>query len=231
MRPNRDAACHDVAVNGRERFRRGAWTRTGSGEAVIADLRRSPLALTGVGVRLVVLAAASGFLMGAAGNWLAGSPAWIAAIRWVVLAVAVAVAFSSLAPRFRRWSRVRGLVTNRRVRIRSENGGPGWDIPLLSIVEVRCSSGPIQRLVGVGTLTLTTNLVHEPAVLADVPRAAVVREVILALRAHEWREYQRGIAVNSHRVAQLNQQPSSSRLASGGMWHNGPGDQSMRAAS
>jgi|GEM_PF-1218075 len=179
-------------------------------EEFVAQIRRHPLGLVGVGVRLVFIAGILGYMLAMCGVWFGGG---FGSFVRVVLVVAGAILIVQMVlRRFFKWANMRTDITDQRIRIRYRVRQPGWDIPMLSITDVTCHSGTIQRLFGIGSLSIQTNFAPMPAVILDVERVDALRLEILELRARAW-------------SAQLGTPPAPSDIAS---WFN-PGP--MRAAS
>ena len=92
----------------------------------------------------------------------------------------------SVGRRFAGWANARLEVTDQRIRIRYRLRKAGWDIPLLSIVEITYVSGPIQRLFGVGVLRVQTSFAPLPAFMLDVADVKQLSQEILVLRNQAW---------------------------------------------
>ena len=88
-------------------------------------------------------------------------------------------------------ARPRLEITDQRLRVRYRLRKAGWDIPLLSIVDVTYTSGPIQRLFGVGVLRVQTNFAPLPAFMLDVPAVKQLADEVLQLRGYAWEQYVR----------------------------------------
>lgn len=161
-----------------------------SGEYLIVDLRRHGLGLLGAAVRLLVVTALAGFLLGSVSGWLGDAGPLISPARWLIYMLAAVLVMVMVGRRFVRWSLMRAAVTNQRVAISYRLRKQGWDIPLLTIVDVTCRVGIVQRRFGTGSLVIQTNFAYLPAVIPDVPQIEAVREMVLAARAQAWTDYQ-----------------------------------------
>ncbi len=104
--------------------------------------------------------------------------AWL---RWAVVAVAL-VAILVLVPlRVLRWLTTTYTVTDRRIITRSGLvNRVGHDLPLVRINDVSYDRSLVDRLLGCGTLCLTT-AADDPVILHDVPDAERVHVVITEL--------------------------------------------------
>lgn len=165
-----------------------------SGEYLMVDLRRHGLGLLGAAVRLLVITAFAGFLLGSVSGWFGAAGSLISLARWLIILLAAAVVVLIVGRRFVRWSLMRAAVTNQRVVISYHLRKQGWDIPLLTIVDVTCRVGIVQRLFGTGSLVIQTNFAYLPAVIPDVPHVEAVREMVLAARTQAWTNYQRNLS-------------------------------------
>lgn len=165
-----------------------------SPEQLVVEVRRSELGLIGVGVRLAVIAALAGAAWAAIDAWLPAKSVWITGTRWALAGVVTLFLLISVVRRFAAWSNARLEVTDHRIRIRYRMRKAGWDIPLLTIVDVTHQSGPIQRIFGVGVLQVQTSFAPLPAVMQDVASVEQLRQEILALRAQAWERHLRPAA-------------------------------------
>ena len=105
----------------------------------------------GIAVRLAVFVGLAGVLWAVIEVWLPPKSLWVSASKWTVGVVVGLIVIFSVGRRFAGWANARMELTDQRIRIRYRLRKAGWDIPLLSIVEVTYVSGPIQRLFGVGS--------------------------------------------------------------------------------
>ncbi len=176
--------CHDWLV-----FPNRAATH--SPEQLVAEIRRNELGLLGIAVRLLVIAIVAGIALAAIDSYLPAKSVWVTGSRWTLVALVSGFLLVSVVRRFVGWSNARLEVTDHRLRIRYRVGKAGWDIPLLTIVDVTHHRGPIQRIFGVGVLKVHTSFAPLPAVMLDVAAVAELRAEILALRGQAWERHLR----------------------------------------
>lgn len=162
---------------------------THSPEKLVAEIRRSELGLVGIAIRLVLIAAIVGACWAVVDVYVPVRSVWVSGARWTLVVLATLFLLVSVVRRFVGWSNARLEVTDHRIRIRYRMRKAGWDIPLLTIVDVTHHSGLIQRLFGVGALRVQTNFAPLPAVMLDVARVAELQAEILALRAQAWERH------------------------------------------
>ena len=139
------------------------------GEDVVLELRTHVKALFWPIMLLVVLVAA------VAVTAALGAPA--VAVE-VVAVVAFLLACLVVLPRWARWLTTRYVVTTKRVLVRSGIvTRVGRDIPLYRINDLGSEQGPLDRLFGCGTITVSDASDKPGLVLRDVPNvdAAQVR--------------------------------------------------------
>lgn len=165
-----------------------------SPEQFVAEVRRSELGLIGIGVRLIVISALAGAGWAAIDAWFPAKSAWLTGAKWTLVALVTIFLLVSVVRRFVGWSNARLEVTDHRIRIRYRLRKAGWDIPLLTIVDVTHQSGPIQRIFGVGVLQVQTSFAPLPAVMFDVASVEQLRQEILALRTQAWERHLRPAA-------------------------------------
>ena len=135
----------------------------GKGEVVVLHLRTHVKALIVPVLLLLVIAVLSGFAFAiplvAGWDWL----------RWVMIVIAlVALVLWVIVP-FLKWLTSTYTFTNRRIITR--RGilvKTGHDMPLSRINNVAYQRGPIDQLLGCGTLVLTT-AADQPVTLDDIP--------------------------------------------------------------
>lgn len=155
-------------------------------EQLVAEVRRHELGLVGIAVRLAVVVGLAGALWAVIEVWLPPKTLWVSASKWTVAVVLGLLVVFSVGRRFAGWANARLEVTDQRIRIRYRLRKAGWDIPLLSIVEVTYVSGPIQRLFGVGVLRVQTSFAPLPAFMLDVADVKQLSQEILVLRNQAW---------------------------------------------
>ena len=116
------------------------------GETLVLDLRPHPIQLALPTLYTIVVTVAAGFLA----NWL-GGPWWLWSAIWIVAMLVYPV------PRLIRWLTSNFAVTSERVIHRQ-----GWiakrsmEIPLEAINDVRFEQGIFDRIVGAGTLRISS---------------------------------------------------------------------------
>ena len=147
----------------------------GKGEVVVLHLRTHVKALIVPVLLLLVIAVLSGFAFAiplvAGWDWL----------RWVMIVIAlVALVLWVIVP-FLKWLTSTYTFTNRRIITR--RGilvKTGHDMPLSRINNVAYQRGPIDQLLGCGTLVLTT-AADQPVTLDDIPDVERVHVVMTEL--------------------------------------------------
>lgn len=147
--------------------------------------------MLGICVRMLLIAGIFGWAIAMLNRWLVNQPELAALLQLALGGLAILLTLTMVFRRFLGWANARTLVTNQRIVIRYRLGRPGWNIPLLNVVDVTYSRGPLQRLLGVGVLRVQTNLAPEAAVVADVGQVEALREQILAMRNQVWAQYYR----------------------------------------
>lgn len=135
----------------------------GAGEVEVLHLRTHAKALVLPAIALVLIAVVSGFAFALLPS------TWQPVANWVVLAlVVIAVAMWVVYP-FLHWLTSTYTFTNRRIITRRGIiTQSGHDLPLTRIVNVAYSRGVLDRMLGCGTLVLTT-AADEPVSLDDIP--------------------------------------------------------------
>jgi len=132
-----------------------------AGEDVVLELRTHLKALFWPLVLLVVLVAA------VVATAVLGAPAIAVG---VVGVVAFLLACLVVLPRWARWLTTRYVVTTKRVLVRSGVvTRVGRDIPLYRINDIGSEQGPLDRLFGCGTITVSDASDKPGLVLRDVP--------------------------------------------------------------
>lgn len=141
----------------------------GEGEDVLIHMRTHPKALVGPVLVLVVVVAGAGTALGvmppSLGRWAPGA---------VVAIAAVLLVLGTVVP-WLRWLTSTYTVTNRR--IIAQHGiltRSGHDLPLNRVNDVSYERGILDRILGCGTLVLTT-AADDPVTLPDVPRVEQVQ--------------------------------------------------------
>ncbi|CCH77226.1 Bacterial membrane flanked domain protein [Nostocoides japonicum T1-X7] len=146
----------------------------GEDERVVLHMRTHPKQLVGPVLALVVILA----LMVAALVFLQGQEA---VISWVVVAVALLAVVVVVPVRILRWATTTYTVTDRRIITRRGLvNRVGHDLPLVRINDVSYDRSLLDRVLGCGTLRLTT-AADDPVILHDVPDVERVHVVITEL--------------------------------------------------
>lgn len=147
----------------------------GKGEVVVLHLRTHVKALIMPALLLLVIAIATGFAFAiplvAGWDWL----------RWLILAIALIALVIWVVVPFLKWLTSTYTFTNRRIITR--RGilvKTGHDLPLSRINNVAYQRGPIDQLLGCGTLVLTT-AADRPVTLEDIPDVERVHVVMTEL--------------------------------------------------
>ncbi len=147
----------------------------GKDEVVVLHLRTHVKALLVPALLLLVVAVVTGFAF-------ALIPAsWQPGAGWLVAVVALLVAAIWVIAPFLRWLTSTYTFTNRRIITR--RGilvKTGHDMPLTRINNVAYRRGPIDQLLGCGTLVLTT-AADQPVTLDDIPDVERVHVVMTEL--------------------------------------------------
>lgn len=145
----------------------------GDGEIVRMHMRTHPKALAGPVIVLIVVVAAAGTALGImppkVGRW---AP-------WAVVGLAAVLLILGTVMPWLRWLTATYTVTNRR--IISQRGiltRSGHDLPLNRINDVSYERGLLDRILGCGTLVLTT-AADDPVTLTDVPHVEQVQLQVL----------------------------------------------------
>mgnify|MGYP001296184206 CR=1 FL=1 len=147
----------------------------GDGEGVVAHMRTHVKALVAPVLALVVIAA------------LAGVAGWFVPVDWrgygwPALAVAAAVAVVAfVAVPTLRWATTTYTVTDHRIITRRGIiTRVGHDLPITRINDVSYRRGLLDRLLGCGTLVLTT-AAEDPVYLRDIPDVEAVHVLVANL--------------------------------------------------
>lgn len=175
------------------------WLRLNEGETLLAEVRKSGWAL----IPALIWASIIGIVGGAA---LGGTPrimtlfpqvlqpSFIDPIRWFIFFLVLLALYVLVLRKVFRWMGFRSALTSHRVVIRSKRQGDGWEIPLISIVRVDVFSGFFKQMVGVSTVSVTTNFTHESAMIPTVQQGPAFSEAISAERHRALSEYYANLA-------------------------------------
>ncbi|MGV1078881.1 MAG: PH domain-containing protein [Candidatus Nanopelagicales bacterium] len=170
-----------------------ASSGSGSSEQLM-DLRKHEIGLLGTAIRLLIVAVATGYLIARLGTW--GEPERTIAL-WSAAVLATLFLWTLVIRRFRVWAAMRATVANDRIEIRYRRRRQGWQIPMVSVVDVSYTAGPLQRVFGVGDVVIRTNFSHESAVILGIADVQGVAADLLELRDRAWRQYQQTVAAST----------------------------------
>ncbi len=139
----------------------------GTGEHVVLHLRTHWKALIWPAVGFLVLCFATGLAIALALPVIPAGGKTI--VGWVIVAVA-AVLFTwlCLVPFLRWWTTTFTVTTKRLITRRGILNKSGHDLPLVRINNVEFDRSLLDRMLGCGTLTLTT-AAEDPLTLHDIP--------------------------------------------------------------
>ena len=139
----------------------------GQGEHVVLDLRTHWKALIWPAVAFIVLCAATGVAIGVA--LPAIPPGGKTVVGWIIAVVAVILFVWLCLTPFLRWWTTTITITNRRlITRRGILNKHGHDLPLIRIANVEYERSFLDRMLGCGTLTLTTSA-DDPLTLREIP--------------------------------------------------------------
>lgn len=139
----------------------------GTGEHVELSLRTHWKALIWPAVAFVLLCAAAGVAIGVALPTV--RPGGKTAVGWIIAAVAAILFVWLCVTPFLRWWTTTFTITNRRlITRRGILNKRGHDLPLIRIANVEYERSFLDRILGCGTLTLTTSA-DDPLTLHDIP--------------------------------------------------------------
>ncbi len=147
------------------------------GEEVVAELHPHWKELVFPATLLVVLAGGTSYAVAAmpAGRW--HRPAQTA-----VLVVALLLALAGSVLPYLRWRTTHFVLTDRRVVLLSGIlARRGRDVPLHRVNEVTFGHGLVDRLLGCGTLTISSAGDYGQLTLTDVPRVEAVHRLVYDL--------------------------------------------------
>lgn len=147
----------------------------GENESVVLHMRTHGKALVGPALALILVATASGLALALLPE---ASQPWGP---WVVMGLTLAgIAWWVVWP-FLAWMTTTYTLTDRRIITRSGIiTKRGHDLPLTRINNVAYERGPVDRMLGCGTLVLTT-AAEKPVTLADIPEVERVHVVMTEL--------------------------------------------------
>jgi len=143
------------------------------GETVIVDTRTHWKAILWPAIVLIVTLAAATYLTTLVGNKYA---------RWLVWIIAVGVLVVWSVKPFLEWLTATYTITTKRLITREGLiARRGHDIPLLRISDVAYDMGPIDRMLGCGTLVISDASTHGQVELHDIPDVEQVQHQLMDL--------------------------------------------------
>jgi membrane protein YdbS with pleckstrin-like domain len=149
----------------------------GEGEHVVIETRTHWKALVLPVIALLLTCAATGFVLASLPSGAARTPT-----RWIVLIVAAASIIWFTVKPFILWLSAEYTITNRRIINRSGIlTRVGRDIPLYRINDVSYERGPLDRILGCGTLQISVANEEGTSTLHDVPNVEQIQVQITDL--------------------------------------------------
>jgi membrane protein YdbS with pleckstrin-like domain len=143
------------------------------GETVVVDTRTHWKAILWPAIVLIVTLAAAVYVTTLVGNTYA---------RWIVWIIAVAVLVVWSVKPFLEWLTATYTITTKRLITREGLiARRGHDIPLLRISDVAYDMGPIDRVLGCGTLVISDASTHGQVELHDIPDVETVQHQLMDL--------------------------------------------------
>lgn len=154
-------------------------------ERLLVVVGRSPSALVGPAVRLMIIGAASCFVASRSGRWLISQPGLVLPCRIAIFLVAGALALRWVVRSFRAWSGQLCALTTHRIVIRYSRKGPAaWSIPYGTITSVVCVKTPGRngwQGLRANSLRIETTLSPFPARLPNVANAKSLAAAVAAI--------------------------------------------------
>jgi membrane protein YdbS with pleckstrin-like domain len=143
------------------------------GETVVVDTRTHWKAILWPAVVLIVTLAAAVYVTTLVGNKY---------VRWIVWIIAVGVLVVWSVKPFLEWLTATYTITTKRLITREGLiARRGHDIPLLRISDVAYDMGPIDRVLGCGTLVISDASTHGQVELHDIPDVEAVQHKLMDL--------------------------------------------------
>ncbi len=143
------------------------------GETVIVDTRTHWKAILWPAILLVITVAVAIYLTTLVGNKY---------FTWVVWIIAVAILVVWSVKPFLEWLTATYTITTKRLITREGLiARRGHDIPLLRISDVAYDMGPIDRVLGCGTLVISDASTHGSVKLHDIPDVEQVQHQLMDL--------------------------------------------------
>ena len=143
------------------------------GETVVVDTRTHWKAVLWPAIVLIITLAAAIYVTTLVGNKY---------VRWVVWIIAVGVLVVWSIKPFLEWLTATYTITTKRLITREGLiARRGHDIPLLRISDVAYDMGPIDRVLGCGTLVISDASTHGQVELHDIPDVEAVQHQLMDL--------------------------------------------------
>jgi membrane protein YdbS with pleckstrin-like domain len=143
------------------------------GETVVVDTRTHWKAVLWPAIVLIITLAAAIYVTALVGNKY---------VRWVVWIIAVGVLVVWSIKPFLEWLTATYTITTKRLITREGLiARRGHDIPLLRISDVAYDMGPIDRVLGCGTLVISDASTHGQVELHDIPDVEAVQHQLMDL--------------------------------------------------
>ena len=143
------------------------------GETVVVDTRTHWKAVLWPAIVLIITLAAATYLTTLVGNTY---------VRWVVWIIALGVLVVWSIKPFLEWLTATYTITTKRLITREGLiARRGHDIPLLRISDVAYDMGPIDRVLGCGTLVISDASTHGQVELHDIPDVEAVQHQLMDL--------------------------------------------------
>jgi membrane protein YdbS with pleckstrin-like domain len=163
----------------------------GEGETLVHEFRPHGQALFWPATAFIATGFVASFLLGELGQGSrvpAGAQGVVHAV--IVAAAIVSVVCLTLIP-VAKWLSIRYLITDRRLITRwGIVTREGRDLPLARLTDVRYTAGPLQRMLGTGTMLVETMGDSGPLVMRCVPDVETVQRELF--RLHEQRLHDPG---------------------------------------
>jgi uncharacterized membrane protein YdbT with pleckstrin-like domain len=163
----------------------------GEGETLVHEFRPHGQALFWPAVAFIATGFVASFLLGELGPGSRVPTGAQSAVHAVIVVAALAsVLFLTVIPVVK-WLSIRYLITDRRLITRwGIVTREGRDLPLTRLTDVRYTAGPLQRLLGTGTMLVETMGDSGPLVMRCVPDVETVQRELF--RLHEQRLHDPG---------------------------------------
>jgi uncharacterized membrane protein YdbT with pleckstrin-like domain len=153
------------------------------GETIVHEMRPHWRSLVFPAFWLIVIAGAGAYLAGKVDG----------SLRWIVLAIALALLVWLVVIPFLTWASSQYVITNRRIITRSGIlARRGRDMPLSKVNDVSFSYGVIDRMLGCGTIDVQSAGENQGIVIANVPHVEDIQREISRLHEEDDARRRRG---------------------------------------